>query len=126
MKPVSQEIQDLSIASLQSTYNKLVHAYQTTVARGSSITLIEKRLHAVKIGLDSVKQIWREEQFDYDQANIRMSKKVLESILPSSEQQLIKARAGSPQKTLNERRFTALQLAIESLAERLNEDDCID
>jgi hypothetical protein len=120
MKPVSLEIQNLSIASLQSTYTKLFNAYHSTVAKGSSTTLIEKRLHAVKLGLESIQALWRGEPFDYNKAAILSSKQVLEHIIPSIEQQLARAKAGSPQKTLNERRLTALQLAIESLDDRLS------
>ncbi|WP_322907066.1 hypothetical protein [Paenibacillus campi] len=120
MKPVSEEIQYMSIVSLESTYTKLLHAHQSTVAKGSSTTRIAKRLRAVKIGLDSVKEMWRGERFEYDEAGILASKQMLKSILPSIEQQIAKAKQGSPQKTLNEHRLTALQLAIESLKSRLH------
>ncbi|MED1810807.1 hypothetical protein P4V15_19390 [Bacillus subtilis] len=47
------------------------------------------------------------------------SKEVLQDIIPSIEKQIAKAKEGSSQKTLNERRLTALNLAIESLENRL-------
>ncbi|OZS79557.1 hypothetical protein CF394_00300, partial [Tetzosporium hominis] len=51
MNTVSQEIQDLSIKSLESTFNKLTNAYKSTTEKGSNTTLVKKRLNAVKIGL---------------------------------------------------------------------------
>nr|WP_281235827.1 hypothetical protein [Bacillus paralicheniformis]MDI0241758.1 hypothetical protein [Bacillus paralicheniformis] len=47
------------------------------------------------------------------------SKEVLQVSFQSIEKQIAKAKEGSPQKTLNERRLTALKLAIESLENRL-------
>jgi len=47
------------------------------------------------------------------------SKEVLQGIIPSIEKQIVKAKGGSSQKILNERRLTALKLAIESLEYRL-------
>ncbi|MEK3892192.1 hypothetical protein MKZ04_07075 [Bacillus sp. FSL W7-1354] len=117
MNSVSQEIQDLSIQSLESTFNKLTNAYKSTKEKGS--TLVKKRLNAVKIGLESLKGIWNGEDFGYNEEIILTSKEVLQGIIPSIEKQIAKAKEGSPQKTLNERRLTALKLAIESLENRL-------
>ncbi len=119
MKTVSQEIQDLSIKSLESTFNKLSNAYKSTIEKGSSTTLVKKRLNAVKIGLESLKGTWNGEDFCYDEESILTSKEVLQAIIPSIEKQIVKAKEGSSQKTLNERRLTALKLAIESLENRL-------
>ena len=119
MNPVSQEIQDLSIQSLESTFNKLTNAYKSTTEKGSNTTLVKKRLNAVKIGLESLKGTWNGEDFGYNEETILTSKEVLQGILPSIEKQIAQAKEGSPQKTLNERRLTALKLAIESLENRL-------
>ncbi len=119
METVSQEIQDLSIKSLESTFNKLSNAYKSMTAKGSNTNLVKKRRNAVKIGLDSLKDAWSEGDFSYDEESILTSKGVLQSLLPSIEKQIAKAKEGSSQKTLNERRLTALKLAIQSLENRL-------
>ncbi|WP_339244610.1 hypothetical protein NYE53_10275 [Bacillus sp. FSL R5-0523] len=119
MKIVSQEIQDLSIKSLESTFSKLSNAYKSTTEKGSNTSLVKKRLNAVKIGLESLKGTWNGEDFCYEQEIILTNKEVLQDIIPSIEKQIAKAKEGSSQKTLNERRLTALKLAIESLENRL-------
>ncbi|MEF3353097.1 hypothetical protein PV403_07905 [Paenibacillus sp. GYB006] len=119
MNTISKETQDLSITSLESTMNKLTNAYNTMTEKGSSTTLVKKRLNAVKIGLESLKRVWNEQSFNYNEEIIMTSKEVLQGILPSIEKQIAKAKEGSSQKTLNERRLTALLLAIESLENRL-------
>ncbi|PIC64108.1 hypothetical protein CSV79_08625 [Sporosarcina sp. P13] len=119
MKTVSREIQDVSIKSLESTVNKLSNAYRSMTEKGANTTLVEKRHHAVTIGLESLKGIWYDKDFFYEAEIIRTSKNTLQGVIPSIEQQLAKAKEGSSQKTLNERRLTALTLAIESLEERL-------
>ncbi|MCG7343967.1 hypothetical protein MHZ92_07475 [Sporosarcina sp. ACRSL] len=120
MKTISQEIKEMSIESLESTLNKLSNSYNSMTEKGSNTTLVQKRRDAVKIGLDSLKATWNEEDFNYEEESIVVSKKVLQSVLPSIEKQIAKAKEGSPQKTINERRLTALKLSIESLENRLN------
>ncbi|USP93683.1 hypothetical protein [Bacillus vallismortis] len=119
MKTVSQEIQDLSIKSLGATFSKLSNAYRSMTEKGSNKILVKKRLNAVKVGLESLKGTWNGEDFYYEQEIILTSKEVLQDIIPSIEKQIAKAKEGSSQKTLNERRLTALKQAIESLENRL-------
>ncbi|MVO99565.1 hypothetical protein [Paenibacillus lutrae] len=116
---ISKAIQDLSIKSLESTYNKLSNAYKSMTEKGSNTTLVKKRRNAVTIGLESLKDTWYGEGFSYDDEIILTSKEVLQGILPSIEKQIAHAKEGSSQKTLNERRLHALNLAIESLENRL-------
>lgn len=119
MYTVSQETQKLSIKSLESTIHKLTTAYNRMTKQGSNTALVLKRLTAVKIGLESLKGIWNGEEFCYNEDTILTSIEVLQGIIPSIEKQIEKAKEGSPQKTLNERRLTALKLAIQSLENRL-------
>jgi len=119
MKIVSQEIQDFSIKSLESTFNKLSNAYISMTEKGSSTALVKKRRDAVKIGLESLRGTWNEEEFSYGEEILLTAKEVLQGVIPSIEKQIAKAKEGSSQKTLNERRLTALNLAIESLENRL-------
>ncbi|WP_270181292.1 hypothetical protein [Alkalihalobacillus sp. CinArs1] len=116
----SAEAKEMSIKSLESTYNKLSNAYKSISEKGSNTTLVLKRLNAVEIGIKSLKDNWNSEGFFYDEEPIRNSKEVLEGIIPSIEKQIERAKKGSAQKTINERRLTALKLAIESLEQRLN------
>ncbi len=119
MEAISQEIQDLSIKSLESTFNKLSNAYKSMTDKGSNTTLVTKRRNAVEVGLESLKDVWNEEGFFYDEEIISTSKDILQGVIPSIEKQIAKAKVGSSQKTLNERRLTALKLAIKSLENRL-------
>lgn len=122
MMNVSQEIQDLSIKSLESTYNKLSNAYSSMTEKGSNTTtLVQKRRDAVKIGLESIKHTWYGVDFSYDKETILTAKDILQGTLPSIEKQIEKAKEGSSQKTLNERRLNALKLAIESLERELEQ-----
>lgn len=120
MRTVSQEIQALSITSLESTLSKLSNAYKNMSEKRSNTTLVKKRRDAVKTGLESLKDAWNGEVFSYDEEIISTSKDILQGLIPSIEKQIAKAKNGSSQKTLNERRLTALKLAIESLEDRLN------
>ncbi len=119
MKSVSEEIQQQSIASLESTCRKLANAYQTALDKGASTTLIAKRLDAMRIGLDSLRNVWKGEPFTADGEKVMLSMNVLRGILPSIEAQITRAKDGSPQRTLNQRRLVALQLAIASLEQRM-------
>lgn len=115
MKSVPQETKDFSIKSLASTFSKLSNAFDTMTEKGANTTLVKKRKTAVKVGLDGLKWTWYGEDFPYDKEVIVSSRKVLQDLMPSIEKQVLKAKEGSPQKTLNERRFLAFQLAIETL-----------
>lgn len=119
MRTVSQEIQELSIKSLESTYNKLSNAYKSMAENGSNTTTVKKRRDAIKVGLESLKDAWNGGGFFYDKDFIFNSKEILQGVIPSIEKQIAKAKEGSSQKTLNERRLTALELAIKSLEKRL-------
>ena|SRR5699024_8792142 len=119
MSIVNQETKGFSIKSLESTYNKLSSAYKSMTEKGSSTTLVRKRKNAVKVGLDSLNDIWNGKGFSHDEETTLTSKEVLQGLIPFIEKQIAKAKEGSSQKTLNERRLTALKLAIESLENRL-------
>jgi hypothetical protein len=119
MRNISKEIQDLSIKSLESTLNKLSNAYNTMTEKGANTTIVKKRRNSIKIGLESLKDAWGRGDFLYDKENILASKDILQGIMPSIEKQIAKAKEGSSQETLNERRLAAIKLAIESLENRL-------
>lgn len=87
--------------------------------KGSNTTLVRKRKNAVKVGLDSLNGTWNGKDFSYDEDTTLTSKEILQGLIPSIEKQIAKAKEGSSQKTLNERRLIALKLGIESLDNRL-------
>ncbi|MHA6260493.1 hypothetical protein ACXYMX_11435 [Sporosarcina sp. CAU 1771] len=120
MRTVRKEVQALSIKSLESTFNKLATAYKSMTEKGSNTTLVEKRRNAIKVGLESLKENWNTGEFFYDAETILISKDILRNLIPSIEQQLATAKQGSSQKTLIERRLTAIKMAIQSLENRLN------
>lgn len=107
----SQETLEMSIKSLESTLNKLIKSYKTMKEKGATTTLVEKRLQAIKIGLEGLKG----KCFSYDEETLLNTKKILQSLIPPIEKQIGKAKKNSPQRTLNKRRLTAIKLAIESL-----------
>lgn len=119
MASVSQDIQDMSIKSLESTFKKLSNAYKSMTEKGSNTTVVKKRRDAVKVGIESLKGTWYGETFIYEKEVIITSKEILERVMPSIEKQIANAKEGSSQKTINERRITALKLAIDSLENRL-------
>lgn len=120
MKNVDKEVRDISLKSLESTYSKLSNAYQSMTDKGLNTSLVEKRRDAIKLSLDSLKNTWDGVEFTYTKKEILKSMEVLQGLMPSIEKQIAKAKDGSPQKTLNERRLVALKLADESLEDRIN------
>ncbi|MGG4343471.1 hypothetical protein [Paenibacillus lautus] len=115
MKAVSPERQTLLIKSMQSTLSKLENAYKNMMEKGSNENLVKKRLDAVKIALDSLEHAWHGADFSYEKENILEARKVIFGILPSVQKQYEKAKEGSPQKTLLERRIASIEAAIEAL-----------
>lgn len=123
MRPVSEDIQQLTLKSLRSTLSKLSKAEVGMTEKGSNTTLVRKRREAVRIGLESLLGIWANGAFDYEADLIRDARATLLSAIPSLESQIAKAKPGSPQKTVNERRITAFRVALDSLEDRLAETD---
>lgn len=119
MKNVEKKVKDTSVKSLESTYSKLSNAYKTMLEKGSNTTLVQKRRDAVKVGLDSLENIWKDKEFLYSDEEILKSRGILKNLMPSIEKQIAKAGEDSPQKTVNERRLIALELSVVSLNNRL-------
>lgn len=121
MKAVNPEHRTLLIKSMQSTLRKLENAYKNMVEKGSNTTLVEKRRNAVIIALDGLEHEWNGTEFSYEKESILEARKVLVDILPSVEKQYEKAKEGSPQKTVIERRIASMEAAIEAL-ERISQN----
>lgn len=116
---ISSADQEVSLNSLESTYRKLSNAYVSMEGKGANTTLVKKRRDAIKVAIDTLRSDWYGTDFLYERDVIATSQLTLEDILPSIHKQLAMAKEGSPQLTLNVRRLTALNLAIESLKNRL-------
>lgn len=121
MENVSNEDKLESINSLQSTISKLKNALSQMTQKGANTTLVKKRLKAVSIGLAMLENIWEQKPHDYTQEDLTESRDVLTGLLPSIKSQYDKAKVGSPQKTLLERRIKSLERSIKAIDEISNE-----
>jgi hypothetical protein len=110
-----------SIKSLQSTISKLENALSQMTQKGANTTLVKKRLKAICIGLAMLENVWNQSPHQYTQKDLTEAHNVLTSLLPSIENSYVKSKAGSPQKTLLERRRKALKLAIGVIDDFYNE-----
>lgn len=119
LKLVGEEARESALKSLESTFMKLSNAYETMLEKDANITTVEKRKQAVEIGLASLNDVWTGSGFAFEQETLKSAIMTLESLLPSIETQIEKAKEGSGQKTLNVRRLEALQFALKSLENRL-------
>ena len=120
MENISTEEKLQSIKSLQSTINKLEKALSQMTQKGANTTLVKKRLKAVSIGLSMLEHVWNQHPHYYTQEDLTEARHVLTSLLPSIESIYSKSKAGSPQKTLLERRIKALKLAIQAINDLSN------
>ncbi|MNW35644.1 hypothetical protein D3C74_126440 [compost metagenome] len=104
-----------STKSLQSTIKKLESALSQMTQSGANTTLVQKRLHAVYIGLATLEHAWNQKPHHYNDKEIAEAHKVLIGLTSSVEHSYAKSKAGSPQRTLLERRLKALELAIQAI-----------
>lgn len=104
-----------SIKSFQSTISKLENALATMTQKGANTTLLKKRLKAIYIGLAMLENIWNQRKHHYTQEDLAEARNVLTGLFPSIESIYVKSKAGSPQRTLLERRIKALELAVQAI-----------
>ncbi|MEK3902818.1 MULTISPECIES: hypothetical protein [unclassified Paenibacillus] len=115
MEEISNEEQLQSIASMQSTIRKLESALTQMISSGSNTTLVQKRLNAMHIGLAVLDNVWNEKPLSYTPAELAEARHVLLGLTPSVESSYAKSKAGSPQRTLLERRLQALGQVIQAM-----------
>ncbi|MFB5675349.1 hypothetical protein ACE3NQ_17085 [Paenibacillus terreus] len=115
MESVSNEDQLESIKSMQSTIGKLENALAQMTQKGANTTLVKKRLKAVYIGLAVLENVWNQRPHHYNQEDLAEARNVLTGLFPSIENTYTKLKAGSPQRTLLERRIRALELAVQAI-----------
>lgn len=83
--------------------------------KGANTTLVGKRLRASCVGLAMLENIWNQRPHFYTQEDLVEACNVLIGLFPSIENSYAKLKAGSPQRTLLERRMKALELAVQAI-----------
>jgi hypothetical protein len=110
-----------SIKSFQSTISKSEKALTQMTQKGANTTLLKKRLKALYIGLAMLENIWDQRHHHYTQEDLEEARHVLTGLFPSIKNIYAKSKAGSPQRTLLERRIKALELAVQAIDDLSNE-----
>lgn len=104
-----------SLKSFRSTIRKSENALTSMTEKGANTTLVSKRLQALRIGLAVLEQAWDEKPHPYTDEDLAEARILLAGLLPSIEGIYAKSKAGSPQKTLLERRIKSLGLAVQMM-----------
>ncbi|QSO55045.1 hypothetical protein JZ785_09845 [Alicyclobacillus curvatus] len=115
MERVSSVDELESIRSMQSTIRKLEHGLARMTEKGSKTTLVKKRLKASCIGLAILEKVCHQKPHEYTTEDLAEARNVLTGLLPSIANSYAKLKAGSPQRTLLERRMKALELAVQAI-----------
>lgn len=115
MESVSDVVKLESIKSFQSTIRKSENGLAQMTQKGANTTLIKKRLRALCIGLAMLENVWNQKPHNYYPEDIAEARITLTNLFPSIENAYAKLKAGSPQRTLLERRLKALELAIQAI-----------
>lgn len=110
-----------SLASIRSTIRKLEKADRTMVGTPAGTTLVHLRLDGLRVSLAALEGFPEEQRAIYSSERLKAAETVLTGLIPSLEQQLAKARPGSPQATLIRRRIAAFGLALEQIEERIRQ-----
>ena len=104
-----------SIKSFQSTISKSEKALAQMTQKGANTILLKKRLKALYIGLAMLENVWNQRPHLYTQEDLAEARNILTGLFPSIENIYAKLKAGSPQRTLLERRIKALELAVQAM-----------
>lgn len=104
-----------SIKSVQSTIRKLENSLSQMTQKGANTTLVKKRLKAMYISLAILENVWNQRPHHYTQEDLAEARNVLIGLFPSVENSYAKSKAGSPQRTLLERRIKALELTVQAI-----------
>lgn len=115
MEDISGTERAESIEALQSAIRKSQKALAQMAEKGASTTLVEKRLKALQVGLAVLEAIWNQKPHPHSREDLAEARTVLTGLLPSIERIYTRSKAGSPQKTLLERRMRALELAVQAI-----------
>lgn len=117
MEQVDETVQKQSIDSCVSSIRKLKKAYAGMQQKGSSVTVVARRLQAFQIGLAALQSAWADQPFPYTAEEASEAGALLASLFPSLESMVGKCIPASSQATLLARRIRSLKLAIQALDE---------
>lgn len=117
--PTESEFQT-SLESLRSTVRKFETALARMKEKGASTTLLETRLHAVRIGLAGMEHAADPSSPPPATSECAEARRVLAALLPSMRSILAKPDLGAPQRTLLERRIAAVVQAERLLADAVD------
>ena len=120
MEDESRANKEESLRSLRSAISKSEKALAQMTQKGANTTLLKKRLKALQVGLAMLENVWNQRPHYYTTEDLAEARHVLTGLFPSLEDIYAKSQAGSPQKTLLERRITALELAVQAIDDVLN------
>ncbi|WP_203340892.1 hypothetical protein [Planococcus beijingensis] len=120
MDKVSADIRLESLKSFQSTIRKTEKAVDQMKVKGAQTVFVEKRLHALHIGLAVLETVWNGKPNSFGIEELVQARTVLAGLLPTIENQYNKSKAGSSQRTLLERRIQSLELAIMAIDDLSN------
>ncbi|MGE5370827.1 MAG: hypothetical protein ACM3QZ_02455 [Solirubrobacterales bacterium] len=104
-----------SIKAFQSAISKSEKALAQMTQKGANTALLKKRLEALRVGLAVLESIWNQRPHHYSQENFADARNVLAGLLPAIAAVCAKSKAGSPQRTLAERRIQALERAVQAI-----------
>lgn len=120
MENVSNAVKLESIKSFQSTIRKTENALAQMTEKGANTTLVKKRLNALYIGLAVLEHAWNQKPHLYTKEDLAVARNVLIGLFPSIRNIYNKSKAGSPQKTLLERRIKSLEFAVQAIDDLAN------
>jgi hypothetical protein len=120
MEDESRANKEESLRSLRSAISKSEKALAQMTEKGAPTTLVEKRLKALQVGLAVLENLWHQRPHHYIPEDLAEARHVLTGLFPSLEDIYAKSPAGSPQRTLLERRIKALELAVQAIGDVLN------
>jgi hypothetical protein len=115
MENVSNEVKVESIKAFQSAIRKSENALDNMSQKGANTTLLNKRLHALQVGLAVLETAWNQRPHNHAREELTEARNVLTGLLPSLKGMYDKAKAGSAQQTLIARRVKAFELAVEAI-----------
>lgn len=118
MEKIPEKEQDESIRSFESSLHKMEKALAQMTRKGTNTALLTKRLKALQIGLAVLQYSWLQTPYGYTRQEITEARGTLSDLMPSLGASLVKAKEGSPQKTLLMRRIKAIQLALDAMDEQ--------
>jgi len=110
---ISEQKKMESIYSYQSTIRKMEKALAGMEKKGSDLKLIRRRLESVRIGLAALEYAWSDQALRYHPEEMKEAREVLSKLLPSMDSTYLKAKEGSPQRTLLERRILSFKQSME-------------